>query len=96
MQLPSVLMALPIMAFSSPLQRETVVLVDVLTVTNIAPWVATVGARAIDRNFPADVKLGNGKLIPGVSVYGGPALAHHRLHPLIYARNVGGALLPCV
>ncbi|KAI3727381.1 hypothetical protein L1987_67195 [Smallanthus sonchifolius] len=61
-----------------------------LTVTNITPWVTTVGAGAIDRDFPADVKLGNGKLIPGVSVYGGPALAHHRLYPLIYAGNEGG------
>ncbi|KAJ0537237.1 putative cucumisin [Helianthus annuus] len=61
-----------------------------LTVTNIAPWVTTVGAGAIDRDFPADVKLGNGKLIPGVSVYGGPALAQHRLYPLIYAGNEGG------
>ncbi|KAL4584461.1 hypothetical protein LXL04_009063 [Taraxacum kok-saghyz] len=61
-----------------------------LTVTNIAPWVTTVGAGAIDRDFPADVKLGNGKLIPGVSVYGGPALVHHRLYPLIYAGNEGG------
>ncbi|MFS7974655.1 putative cucumisin [Helianthus anomalus] len=61
-----------------------------LTVTNIAPWVTTVGAGAIDRDFPADVKLGNSKLIPGVSVYGGPALAQHRLYPLIYAGNEGG------
>ncbi|XP_076889380.1 subtilisin-like protease SBT1.5 [Bidens hawaiensis] len=61
-----------------------------LTVTNVAPWVATVGAGAIDRDFPADVKLGNGKLIPGVSVYGGPALAQHRLYPLIYAGNEAG------
>nr|XP_043614552.1 subtilisin-like protease SBT1.5 [Erigeron canadensis] len=62
-----------------------------LTVTNVAPWVTTVGAGAIDRDFPADVKLGNGKLIPGVSVYGGPGLAHDRLYPLIYAGgNQGG------
>ncbi|MFS8028744.1 putative cucumisin [Helianthus anomalus] len=50
-----------------------------LTVTNIAPWVTTVGAGAIDHDFPADLKLGNGKLIPGVSVYGEPALVQHRL-----------------
>ncbi|KAJ0955508.1 putative cucumisin [Helianthus annuus] len=50
-----------------------------LTVTNIAPWVTTVGAGAIDLDFPADVKLGNGKLIPGVNVYGGPTLVKHRL-----------------
>ncbi|KAM7480652.1 hypothetical protein LguiA_028865 [Lonicera macranthoides] len=60
-----------------------------LTVTNIAPWVTTVGAGTIDRDFPADVKLGNGKIVSGVSVYGGPALAAHSLHPLIYAGSEG-------
>ncbi|XP_059302994.1 subtilisin-like protease SBT1.5 [Lycium ferocissimum] len=60
-----------------------------LTVTNVAPWVTNVGAGTIDRDFPADVKLGNAKIIPGVSIYGGPALAPHRLYPLIYAGNEG-------
>ncbi|KAL6568333.1 hypothetical protein OROHE_004017 [Orobanche hederae] len=60
-----------------------------LTVTNIAPWVTTVGAGTMDRDFPAEVKLGNGRTIPGVSVYGGPALSHNRLYPLIYAGSVG-------
>lgn len=60
-----------------------------LTVTNVAPWVTTVGAGTIDRDFPADVKLGNGKIIPGMSVYGGPALAPHKLYPLIYAGSEG-------
>ncbi|KAF3506283.1 hypothetical protein F2Q69_00003393 [Brassica cretica] len=32
-----------------------------LTVTNVAPWMTTVGAGTIDRDFPANVKLGNGK-----------------------------------
>ncbi|KAL5062573.1 hypothetical protein RYX36_024310 [Vicia faba] len=56
-----------------------------LTVTNVAPWVATVGAGTIDRDFPADVKLGNGKVIPGVSIYGGPGLTPGRLYPIVYA-----------
>lgn len=60
-----------------------------LTVTNVAPWVTTVGAGTLDRDFPADVKLGNGKVIPGMSVYGGPGLAAGRLYPLIYAGNEG-------
>ncbi|KAK6118738.1 hypothetical protein DH2020_047543 [Rehmannia glutinosa] len=60
-----------------------------LTVTNVAPWVTTVGAGTIDRDFPADVKLGNGRIISGVSVYGGPALAHDKLYPLIYAGSEG-------
>lgn len=60
-----------------------------LTVTNVAPWVTTVGAGTIDRDFPANVKLGNGKIIPGMSVYGGPGLALHKLYPLIYAGSEG-------
>ncbi|XP_059640514.1 subtilisin-like protease SBT1.5 [Cornus florida] len=61
-----------------------------LTVTNVAPWVTTVGAGTIDRDFPANVKLGNGRTISGVSIYGGPALASGRQYPLIYAGSEGG------
>ncbi|KAF2323671.1 hypothetical protein GH714_036567 [Hevea brasiliensis] len=60
-----------------------------LTVTNVAPWVATVGAGTIDRDFPADVKLGNEKVIRGVSVYGGPGLAQGKMYPVIYAGSEG-------
>ncbi|KAK7294519.1 hypothetical protein RJT34_17408 [Clitoria ternatea] len=56
-----------------------------LTVTNVAPWVTTVGAGTIDRDFPADVKLGNGLTIPGVSIYGGPGLTPGRMYPIVYA-----------
>ncbi|EFJ23057.1 hypothetical protein SELMODRAFT_416154 [Selaginella moellendorffii] len=31
-----------------------------MSVTNIAPWITTVGASTMDRSFPANVKLGNG------------------------------------
>ncbi|KAF8406820.1 hypothetical protein HHK36_005941 [Tetracentron sinense] len=61
-----------------------------LSVTNVAPWVTTVGAGTIDRDFPANVKLGSGKIIPGVSIYGGPGLTSGRLYPLIYAGSEGG------
>ncbi|KAG6428812.1 hypothetical protein SASPL_106849 [Salvia splendens] len=60
-----------------------------LTVTNVAPWMTTVGAGTIDRDFPANVKLGDGREISGVSIYGGPALAHDKLYPLIYAGGEG-------
>ncbi|KAK1263527.1 Subtilisin-like protease [Acorus gramineus] len=57
-----------------------------LSVTNVAPWVATIGAGSMDRNFPADVRLGNNKVVPGVSVYGGgPGLETGKLYPLVYA-----------
>ncbi|KAJ8756064.1 hypothetical protein K2173_024611 [Erythroxylum novogranatense] len=59
-----------------------------LTVTNVAPWVTTVGAGTLDRDFPANVKLGSGKVIPGVSVYSGPGLSPGKLYPLVYAGNV--------
>lgn len=61
-----------------------------LTVTNIAPWVTTVGAGTIDRSFPADVLLGNSKTLPGVSIYGGPGLAPGRMYPLVYGGAEGG------
>ncbi|KAB2060942.1 hypothetical protein ES319_A10G054600v1 [Gossypium barbadense] len=61
-----------------------------LTVTNVAPWVATIGAGTIDRDFPADVKLGNGKVVPGVSVYNGLGLSPGRMYPLVYGGTGGG------
>lgn len=61
-----------------------------LSVTNVAPWVTTVGAGSIDRDFPADVLLGNGKRISGVSVYNGPGLRPGKLYPVVYAGNNGG------
>ncbi|KAG9457606.1 hypothetical protein H6P81_002114 [Aristolochia fimbriata] len=60
-----------------------------LSVTNVAPWMTTVGAGTLDRDFPADVQLGNGKIIPGVSVYGGPGLVRGKLYPLTYAGSEG-------
>lgn len=61
-----------------------------LTVTNVAPWVTTVGAGTIDRDFPADVHLGNGKIIPGVSVYSGPGLKKDQMYSLVYAGSESG------
>ncbi|KAK8551341.1 hypothetical protein V6N12_039986 [Hibiscus sabdariffa] len=61
-----------------------------LTVTNVAPWVATIGAGTIDRDFPADVKLGNGKVVPGVGLYNGPGLSPGQMYPLVYAGSGGG------
>ncbi|KAL2345987.1 hypothetical protein Fmac_007272 [Flemingia macrophylla] len=67
-----------------------------LTVTNVAPWVTTVGAGTIDRDFPADVVLGNGKVIAGVSVYGGPGLTPGRMYPLVYAGSDGYSSSLCL
>ncbi|GKV30623.1 hypothetical protein SLEP1_g39417 [Rubroshorea leprosula] len=59
-----------------------------LTVTNVAPWVTTVDAGTIDGDFPADVKLGNGKTLPGVSIYNGPGLTPGRMYPLVMSTRL--------
>ncbi|XP_074294794.1 subtilisin-like protease SBT1.5 [Silene latifolia] len=66
-----------------------------LSVTNVAPWVTTVGAGSIDRDFPAEVLLGNGRRIHGVSVYSGPGLEPGKYYPIVYGginqdEGVGG------
>ncbi|XP_019193182.1 PREDICTED: subtilisin-like protease SBT1.4 [Ipomoea nil] len=41
------------------------------TATNLAPWMLTVGASTIDREFPAVVTLGNRRSFTGTSLYSG-------------------------
>ncbi|XVF17527.1 hypothetical protein REPUB_Repub10bG0130600 [Reevesia pubescens] len=52
--------------------------------------VATIGAGTIDRDFPADVKLENGKVVPGVNVYNGSSLLLGWMYLLVYAGTGGG------
>lgn len=61
---------------------------DPFTAVNIAPWILTVGASTIDREFPADVVLGNGRIFGGVSLYSGEPLVDYKL-PLVYAGDCG-------
>ncbi|KAH9306463.1 hypothetical protein KI387_010867, partial [Taxus chinensis] len=58
-----------------------------LAITNLSPWVTTVGAGTLDRDFPANIILGNGKIVRGVSLYSGKALGSD-LVPLIYAGDI--------
>ncbi|WOK98823.1 hypothetical protein Cni_G07535 [Canna indica] len=60
-----------------------------MSVANLAPWLTTVGAGTIDRAFPADVVLGDGRHLSGVSLYSGKPLARSK-YPLIYPGNSGG------
>ncbi|KAG4991700.1 hypothetical protein JHK82_025220 [Glycine max] len=58
---------------------------DPASLTNVSPWITTVGASTMDRDFPSDVKLGNGKKIIGVSLYKGKnVLSIKKQYPLVY------------
>ena len=53
------------------------------TVSNVAPWIFTIAASSVDRDFPASVTLGNGEILAGTSLYsGGPGT---NSLPLVYA-----------
>ncbi|XP_042427689.1 subtilisin-like protease SBT1.4 [Zingiber officinale] len=61
------------------------------TAVNIAPWILTVGASTLDRQFPADVVLGDGSTYGGLSLYSGDPLDSTNL-PLVYAGDSGSRL----
>lgn len=60
------------------------------SLSNVAPWITTVGAGTLDRDFPAYVSLGNGKNFSGVSLFKGSALPG-KLLPFVYAGNASNA-----
>lgn len=60
------------------------------SLSNVAPWITTVGAGTLDRDFPAYVSLGNGLNFSGVSLYRGNALPDSPL-PFVYAGNASNA-----
>lgn len=60
------------------------------SLSNLSPWITTVGAGTLDRDFPAYVSLGNGKNYSGVSLYRGPSLPNKML-PIVYAGNASNS-----
>ncbi|XP_021273759.1 subtilisin-like protease SBT1.7 [Herrania umbratica] len=60
------------------------------SLSNVAPWITTVGAGTLDRDFPAYVRLGNGRNYSGVSLYKGSPLPGKVL-PFVYAGNASNA-----
>ncbi|XP_050388012.1 subtilisin-like protease SBT1.7 [Argentina anserina] len=62
------------------------------SLSNTAPWITTVGAGTLDRDFPAYLSLGNGKNISGVSLYRGNTEATAlEMTPFIYAGNASNS-----
>ncbi|CAH9110960.1 unnamed protein product [Cuscuta epithymum] len=56
------------------------------TLSNVAPWITTVGAGTLDRNFPASVRLGNNKTFLGASLSNATTLPK-TMFPFIYGGN---------
>lgn len=56
------------------------------SLSNVAPWITTVGAGTLDRDFPAFASLGNGLNYSGVSLFKGDPLPD-KLLPFVYAGN---------
>ncbi|XP_048444247.1 CO(2)-response secreted protease-like [Pyrus x bretschneideri] len=54
------------------------------TVVNAAPWILTVGATTIDRDFESDVVLGGGKVVKGRGI-NFSELEKSPVYPLIYS-----------
>lgn len=59
-----------------------------MSVTNLAPWIVSVGAGTIDRNFPAEIVLGNRLRLSGVSLYSGAPLTG-KMFPVVYPGKSG-------
>ncbi|KAL3530313.1 hypothetical protein ACH5RR_009635 [Cinchona calisaya] len=57
------------------------------TVTNVAPWITSVGASTIDRKFPANLLLKDGRVLKGSSIFRGHRSLERMYIPLIYGRN---------
>ncbi|XP_031494929.1 subtilisin-like protease SBT1.7 [Nymphaea colorata] len=62
------------------------------TVRNVAPWIMTVGASSIDRDFPSYAVLGNGNQYMAQSLYDGKPLPSRPTVSLVYAGNVSNSV----
>ncbi|KAF9615038.1 hypothetical protein IFM89_021609 [Coptis chinensis] len=62
------------------------------SLANLAPWITTVGAGTIDRDFPAFALLGNSKRFSGVSLYSGAGMDGKQVS-LVYSKSNNSANL---
>ncbi|CAN1342500.1 Subtilisin-like protease SBT5.4 [Linum perenne] len=56
------------------------------SVTNVSPWVMTIGASTVDRQFQSNVTLGNGHQFKGLS-YNSNTLPAGKFYPLIISTD---------
>ncbi|KAK4266084.1 hypothetical protein QN277_027056 [Acacia crassicarpa] len=65
------------------------------SVANVAPWIMTVGAGTLDRDFPAYVSLGNKKRFIGVSLYSGKGMGDRPVG-LVYDKGSNSSTSMCM
>lgn len=69
-----------------------------VSLTNVSPWITTVGASTMDRDFPAIVKLGNGRIMNGVSLYKEERMllknSKQENYPIVYMGSNSSSLEP--
>jgi hypothetical protein len=67
------------------------------TVANSAPWVATVGAGTLDRDFLAYMTLPTGARLTGISLYVAPSPSPRpAMLPLVYGNGLDNRSKFCV
>ncbi|KAF7837535.1 subtilisin-like protease SBT1.8 [Senna tora] len=65
------------------------------SLANVAPWIMTVGAGTLDRDFPAYVSLGNKKRFSGVSLYSGKGMGERSVG-LVYNKGSNTSTSMCM
>lgn len=65
------------------------------SLANVAPWIMTVGAGTLDRDFPAFATLGNKMKYTGVSLYSGKGMGNKPV-ALVYNKGTNGSSNLCL
>lgn len=65
------------------------------SLANVAPWLMTVGAGTLDRDFPASALLGNKKRFAGVSLYSGKGMGAEPVG-LVYSKGSNQSGILCL
>ncbi|KAE8659156.1 Subtilisin-like protease SBT1.7 [Hibiscus syriacus] len=60
------------------------------SLSNVAPWITTVGAGTLGRDFPASITRGNNDKYSGVTLYNGKQLSNSMV-PLVYGGNTSNS-----
>ncbi|KAL2459685.1 Subtilase family protein [Forsythia ovata] len=56
------------------------------TLANVAPWIMTIRAGTLDRDFPAYATLGNGQKFTNVSLYSGRGM-EEKIVEMVYSKG---------